>query len=336
MFWRSLGVGSLINLASDVNRRRDVCLIQQESLVSLREALQRMLSKRGYVYKNRGDSDFENDSESGELANALDNFYFPEDSYEAVMQMQSDFYSRRSMVRDNLRRHLADLKDDFYSRHCLESRILPNGASELVLDENGKPHLIDGDETPEQKVLRMKLETVQHKELVKKHDEVRDAFTAKLRAKLIKFMSLNKVNLGVKKVSERLTELVAKAFKEAALLVEQQEEELWLLEIPEDEELQRAANEGLAAIREMNEREREAEDNSEAMQIMLNFERELTSYIAQCRYELRRNRYLDSDFLDPRSGLQARENLRFDLTEILPAHLVNCLSDLGIESEDIQ
>lgn len=334
MFWRSLGVGSLINLASDVSRRRDVCLIQQESLVSLREALQRMLSGRssGFRYS---DSDFENDSESCELANALNNFYFPEDCYEALQQLQSDFYRRRSLLRDDLRRRLADLKDEFYSRHCLESRLLPNGAAELVLDENGRPRLVDGDETPELKVLRMKLETVQHKELVKKHDEVRDAFTSKLRAKLVKFMSLNKANLGVKKVCDRLSWMISEAFKEAALLVEQQEEELWMLEIPEDEELQRVAREGLAAIKEMNDQEREAEANSEAMQTMLNFERELTAYIAQCRYELRRNRYSDSDFLDLRLGLQARENERFDITDLLPAHLVNCLSDLGIESEDI-
>ena len=57
MFWQSLGVGSLINLVGDNNQKRDVSLIQQQSLVSLRDELNKLLASS----QNNVDADFEED-----------------------------------------------------------------------------------------------------------------------------------------------------------------------------------------------------------------------------------------------------------------------------------
>ena len=77
--------------------------------------------------------------------------------------------------------------------------------------------------------------------------------------------------------------------------------------------------------------ERESPD----MQEILNFERELATYIYQCRHELRRKRYDDSDFLDLRGGLQARQEEYIDFTEALPAHIISCLDDLGLSNDNL-
>lgn len=330
MFWKSLGIGSLINLATDVKRRRDVCLIQQQNLISLRDALNQLLASRGYT-----GNDFEDDSEKEELIEALDQFYVPEESNEAVTQMQTDFYSRRREFRNDLSRRLGILKDLFYSIHCLKSRVLPNGASELVLNEEGKPELIEGCESPELKILREKWEKGLRQELIDKHDAVRDQFVSKLRQELLSFLRFNRTKLDQPDVCQVLTEKIVDAKREGAKLVQEQEAELWMLEVPDDPEMIAIAKEGLEKIAKMNEEELHLEEESEDMQIILNFERELASYIFRCSQELRLKRYDSSDFLDPREGLRAREEEVIDFTNALPAHLVNCLTDLEISNEDL-
>lgn len=167
MFWQSLGVGSLINLVGDNNQKRDVSLIQQQSLVSLRDELNKLLASS----QNDVDADFEEDGSleaKAQLAEALNQFTSPEESNEIVSQMQGDYYAEKQRLIANLSARLADLKADFYDKYCLKNRELPGGAVELILDENGQPELVEGYETPELKILRGKWEAEQRRHLIEK------------------------------------------------------------------------------------------------------------------------------------------------------------------------
>ena len=333
MFWHSLGVGSLINLVHSSNSRRDVSLIQQESLVSLLDALHRMLASRVYSQDVMYDDETSEESKK-QLAEVLDQFTYPEESAEALMAMQSAFYERYRAAKEDLSRRLAGMKAEFYDMHCLAYRILPSGLSELVLDENGMARIIDEPETPELKILRTKWEKGRSQELLGKQDQLRDQFTEELRMKLIGMLHTMKDHMSAPEVCDSLTEVITEARHYGADVAEKQENARWMLEVPSVPELKAAAEEGLNELSAMRRQELEDEEASPAYQEMLQFERELASYLHQCRYELRVKRYDASDFLDLRSGLKARDEEYIDYTEALPAHLVNCLEDLGISSSD--
>ncbi|MGM9998952.1 MAG: hypothetical protein ACI38Q_06125 [Candidatus Bruticola sp.] len=332
MFWQSLGVGSLINLVSGNNQRRDVSLIQQQSLVSLRDELNKLLSSG----QNEVDADFE---EAGsleakmQLAEALNSFTAPEYSNEAVAQMQSSYYESRRLLSQNLSFRLADLKADFYDEHCFRSRELPNGTAELVLDCNGQPELIDGYETPELKILRTKWEDKQRRLLIERQDAERDEFVAAWKDKLLDFLRENKRRLIVDRIYLELAAMITEMRSQAVEIVLKQDRERWLLELPEIDEIRAVAEEGLNELEELCRQEAANEAESQDIQEIINFEREMASYIYQCRHELRRKRYDDNDFLDLRGGLQARLDEYIDFTEALPAHMINCLEDLGITND---
>ncbi|MGM9992776.1 MAG: hypothetical protein ACI376_08050 [Candidatus Bruticola sp.] len=332
MFWQSLGVGSLINLASSKNQRRDISLIQQQSLVSLRDELNKLLSSG----QNEIDADFEEDGSweaKTQLAEALNSFVAPEYSHEAVMQMQSDYYENRRRMSQDLSFRLADLKANFYDEHCFKSHELPNGTVELVFDSNGQPELIDGYETPELKILRTKWENQQRLLLIEKQDEERDKFVSVWKEKLLDFLRENKRRLVVDRIYTELADMVKEMRSQAVEIVLRQDRERWFLELPETYEIKAIAEEGLNELEEFCRQEAAAEAASDDVQEIINFEREMASYIYQCRHELRRKRYDDNDFLDLRGGLQARRDEYIDFTEALPAHMVSCLEDLGITND---
>ena len=335
MFWQNLGVGSLINLACNLAGRRDTSLIQQQHLVSLREALNDFL----YSAQKKAEFETEEDGEDLEakleLAEAVNNFTFPDESNETVREMQMEFHKAREQMVKELSYQLADLKADFYAEHCLNSRVLPSGISELILDEEGIPECVGGCETPELKILRGKWEAEQRRRLVEKQDEVRDQFTEKLRDEVLNFLRPNRFKLMVEKVYNGLFELLMEARRQALDIVLEQEKERWMLEVPEDEEIRAVALEGLEKLAEFTRQEAQEEADSPAMAEVLNFERELSSYIYKCRWELRRREHENIDFLDPRASMEARKTEYVDFTEALPAHMVSCLSDLGISGEDL-
>lgn len=332
MFWQSLGVGSLVNLAGDNNQKRDVSLIQQQSLVSLRDELNKLLSSG----QSEVDADFEEDGSmeaKAQLAEALNQFTSPEESNEVVAQMQSDYYARKQQLSDDLSARLADLKADFYDKYCFKNRELPSGAAELVLDENGQPELVEGYETPELKILRGKWEAEQRRQLIEKQDQERDKFIVQWKAKLLEFLQENKRRFIVDRVYNELFDMLMEMRSAAVDIVLRQDRERWLLEVPEEDEIRAVAEEGLNELEDLCRQEAAWECESPDMKEILNFERELASYIYQCRHELRRKHYDDSDFLDLRSGLQARQDEYIDFTEALPAHIVSCLDDLGLGND---
>ena len=334
MFWQSLGVGSLINLVGDNNQKRDVSLIQQQSLVSLRDELNKLLASS----QNDIDADFEEDGSleaKAQLAEALNQFTSPEESNEAVAQMQSNYYAEKQRLSSNLSARLADLKADFYDQYCLKNRELPSGAVELVLDENDQPELVEGYETPELKILRGKWEAEQRRRLIEKQDLERDEFLAQWKSKLLEFLQDNKRRFIVDRVYNELFEMLMEMRSAAVEIVLSQDRERWMLEIPHEEEIQAVAEAGLNELEELCRQEAALERESPDMQEILNFERELAAYIYQCRHELRRKHYDDSDFLDLRGGLQARQEEYIDFTEALPAHIVSCLDDLGLDNDSL-
>ena len=334
MFWQSLGVGSLINLVGDNNQKRDVSLIQQQSLVSLRDELNKLLASS----QNNVDADFEEDGSleaKAQLAEALNQFTSPEESNEIVSQMQGDYYAEKQRRIANLSARLADLKADFYDKYCLKNRELPGGAVELILDENGQPELVEGYETPELKILRGKWEAEQRRHLIEKQDLERDEFLTQWKAKLLEFLQDNKRRFIVDRVYNELFEMLMEMRSAAVEIVLRQDRERWLLEIPPEDEIKDVAEAGLNELEELCHQEATLERESPDMQEILNFERELATYIYQCRHALRRKRYDDSDFLDLRGGLQARQEEYIDFTEALPAHIISCLDDLGLSNDNL-
>lgn len=334
MFWQSLGVGSLINLVGDNNQKRDVSLIQQQSLVSLRDELNKLLASS----QNNVDADFEEDGSleaKAQLAEALNQFTSPEESNEIVSQMQGDYYAEKQRLIANLSARLADLKADFYDKYCLKNRELPGGAVELILDENGQPELVEGYETPELKILRGKWEAEQRRHLIEKQDLERDEFLTQWKAKLLEFLQDNKRRFIVDRVYNELFEMLMEMRSAAVEIVLRQDRERWLLEIPPEDEIKDVAEAGLNELEELCHQEATLERESPDMQEILNFERELATYIYQCRHALRRKRYDDSDFLDLRGGLQARQEEYIDFTEALPAHIISCLDDLGLSNDNL-
>lgn len=334
MFWQSLGVGSLINLVGDNNQKRDVSLIQQQSLVSLRDELNKLLASS----QNNVDADFEEDGSleaKAQLAEALNQFTSPEESNEIVSQMQGDYYAEKQRLIANLSARLADLKADFYDKYCLKNRELPGGAVELILDENGQPELVEGYETPELKILRGKWEAEQRRHLIEKQDLERDEFLTQWKAKLLEFLQDNKRRFIVDRVYNELFEMLMEMRSAAVEIVLRQDRERWLLEIPPEDEIKDVAEAGLNELEELCHQEATLERESPDMQEILNFERELATYIYRCRHELRRKRYDDSDFLDLRGGLQARQEEYIDFTEALPAHIISCLDDLGLSNDNL-
>lgn len=334
MFWQSLGVGSLINLVGTNNQKRDVSLIQQQSLVSLRDELNKLLASG----QSEIEADFEEDGSleaKAQLVEALNQFTSPEESNEVVAQMQSDYYTEKHRLSSALSARLADLKADFYDKYCLKNRQLPDGAVELILDENGQPQLVDGYETPELKILRTKWETEQRRQLIEKQDQERDEFVAQWKIKLLEFLQDNKRRFIVERVYNELFDMLMEMRSAAVEIVLRQDRERWLLEVPPEEDIRAVAEEGLNELEELCHQEAAWERESSDMQEILSFERELAAYICQCRYELRRKHYDDSDFLDLRSGLQARQEEYTDFTEALPAHVVSCLEDLGLGNDSL-
>lgn len=334
MFWQSLGVGSLINLVGENSQKRDVCLIQQQSLVSLRDQLNLLLASA----QSDIEADFEEDGSweaKAQLAEALNQFTSPEESNEAVAQMQSAYYKQKRELSATLSAHLADLKAVFYDKYCLKSRELPSGVAELIFDEAGQPQLIEGYETPELKILRGKWEAELRRQLIDKQDQERDQFIAQWKGQLLEFLRENKRRFVVERVYNELFEMLMEMRSAAVEIVLRQDRERWLLEVPADKEIQAEAEKGLDQLEELCHREAALERESPHMQEILNFERELAAYIYQCHHELRRKYYDDSDFLDLRGGLQARQDEYIDFTEALPAHIVSCLDDLGLNNDSL-
>lgn len=334
MFWQSLGVGSLINLAASNNQRRQLSAIQQRSLISLREALNELLANR--LQGIEGNYEDESSLESKlQLAQQLENFVFPEERQAELKAMQDEYQAHRQELRRQLSERLAQRKDEFYAHHSLAARPSERGGLEPILNEEGQPQIVDSGETPELKVLRLKWEGERCRALVQEQDAKRDIFTSELRQRLLAFLKEHKERLWEAEIYALLLGMICNARLQALEIAGLQEAQLWLAELPPDAELQEEAKEGLAQLRQLDLEQSEVEGKSEAMLELLGFERELALYIFQCREELRQKDRDFQDILDLRASLKARGEEFIDFTEALPVHIVSCLDDLKISGHDL-
>jgi hypothetical protein len=256
---------------------------------------------------------------------------YPEKAFDNLHKLQTGNLSEKMGLESNLRKDFGELKNNFYKENHLKTEFGAKGKGEVVLDDTGKPQVMKGPESADQRAIRENYEAQNRLQLANKHAEQMDQFTKAEAEKCKAFLQNKAGQLNDPAVQNELQKMIVEGKKKALKIQQDQEEERWRADMPPSEEIEGQLQLGLNTKREMENRHVESEEKSPDHQQILDYNREFAAAAAEEKNVINAKKSDDNFLLDPRKMMAmatAPPKQRFD--EVLPGHLTESLFQLGI------
>jgi hypothetical protein len=320
--WAVQGIGLLINtiqgLAQQKQQQAQLAQMQQQTMANAAKAKAGL--DRGVQIKPGGIM--------GGPSTSI-HVNYPEQAFDNLHKLQTGNLGERMGLESSLRKDFGELKNNFFKEHHYKTEFGAQGKGQILLDDNGKPQVMKGAETPDLKAVREHFEAQNRVALANKHAEAMDAFTRAEAEKCKSFLQQNANHLTDPGVQSELQKMIVAGKKKSLKLHQEQDEERWRSEMPE--EIQGHMEMGMRDLREMEQRHLESEEKSPDAQQILDYNRELAQAIAEEKRAIGEKKSEENFLLDPRKMMAmatAPPKQRFD--EVLPGHLTESLFQLGI------
>lgn len=258
---------------------------------------------------------------------------YPEKAYKNLHQMQQNHFGERTQLEQSLQKELGQMKQEFFEENHYETKLGRDGKPEVASGKDGRPNPQKGPENPQQRLAREGFEAGKRQDLASKQADQKEAFTKKETQNVKQFLAQNATVLGDPVRQGELQRMIVDGKKKALKLQQEHEDERWKIDLPPSQEIMAKADQGLTQLREMEERHAEAEENSEDLQELLAWDREVSTAMQEEKKAARASRQDDNFLMDPRkmmatASAQKPENF----SEVLPAYLTNALFEMGIYS----
>lgn len=259
---------------------------------------------------------------------------YPEKSFNNLQQMQTQHYGERQNLQQNLQNELGQMKQEFFEENHYATKFGNDGKPEVALDQQGRPQVEKGPENPQQRLAREGFETAKRNELATKHADQRESFTKNETTNVKQFLAQNQGALHDPILQGELQRMVVDSKKKALKLQQDQEDERWKIDLPPTGEILAKADSGLSQLRDMEQRHAQAEEGSEDLQALLDYDRDMAQAMAAEREAARSQKQQDNFLMDPRQMMAAAnaQPKNENFSEVLPAYLTNALFDMGIYS----
>lgn len=324
MFWAAIGVGMLINTVGGMvgggPSRASMQRTHEQSMRSLRETLndtsKLITSRQQPQVQSRFSFDFEPPP-------------FPQKNFENLQQMQQGHAAQRQAQTDAMKNQVAQMKDRFFAENHYETAEGPDGKQHVQTDQEGRPQVAKGPETPQQKLVREEFDAGRRQQLSERQDVQKDAFLGKEKQDVQKFLAQHQDNLTSPQVQAELTRMMLDTQKRAFGLQQQHEDERWKVDLPPSEEMALAIEADLAELRQMEREQAAREEQSPDMLALMQHEQDVAILLGEQKQVAQRQRLEENFLMDPRKAM-ASASPPVDFGEVLPSYLSNSLYNMGI------
>ncbi len=325
MMWAVMGIGMLIQTiqgASQVNQQRQALLkqaaVNQKQLANLRKGAQSGLNiKKGAIMGGPSTSIY---------------VEYPQKAHDGLQQMQRGNYAERMGLESQMRKDFGQMKDNFFKENHYETNFGSQGKGEVVKDQQGRPKVAKGPETPQHRAARQSFESQQRTQLGAKHSQQTEQFMKSESSKVRSFLGEHAAMLGDPVVQGELQKMVVSGKKRALKIQQDQDDERWKVDMPPTDEVQGAVQLGLNDLRQMEQRHMEAEENSPDHQALLDYQHEFAQVAAREKGKIQTEKQSENFLMDPRKMMAMAsappKPPRFD--EVLPGYLTEQVFQLGI------
>lgn len=327
MFLAQMGLGLLANLVCQSGMHNSqMAQQQQQALTNLRQSLNEAARDAYQQTQHPWDQ------KTAFLPFEVDAPPFPDQAAQKLSQMQQTNASERAGFVQNTKDELADLKDGFFAFNHLETQEQPDGRArpQVILNDQGRPNVQPGPETPEQKTARNEYETKAKSELQERHEEQRTTLMKQEQDSTTAFLQNNKPDLGNPAVQAELQKMIMLSHKKALNMSRQQHEELVKSDLYTPEQVE-AANDRLGQLRDMEDRHAEMEDSSPEAATLYQHQQDLAELLRQKHEEVRQTKFEEA-FLKGPPQFGSPNTKPIDVAEVLPPYLSNALYNMGIYS----
>jgi hypothetical protein len=256
---------------------------------------------------------------------------FPDKAADRLSQRQQANAQERSTFWSETKHNLDDLKTGFFEDHHLRTEPEPDGKEKVALDQQGKPQVQQGKETPQQRVARESFETQRKNETQGRHETERETFVQDEKQIVATFLQNHKPDLGNPAVQSELQKMIMLSHKKALGLTRKQEEESLKLDIY-DENSMAVADKKLGDLREMEDRHAKDEDNSPEAGELFQHQQDLGELLRQKREDAKQVALEEQVLKGPPRFDQASQGREgdTDVASVLPPYLSNALYEMEI------
>ncbi len=322
MMWAVMGIGMLINTIQ-ANKMKGQF---NQTFQANQQQMQRMEQnlKSGEAFR-------QGFMQSGPKLNM--GFDRPTQAYQGLENLQNQNFQERQQVEGKMRQDFGKMKDDFFKKNHYETEFGNKGKGQVVTNEEGKPKVKAGPESPPQKTVRQHFESSKRLELANKHSAQADQFLKQETVKVKEFLAEHATHLTDPIVQGELSKLVVQGKKKSLKMQQEQDDERWRSDMPPTNEIQEAVEFGLRDLRDMENRHMESEENSPDHQAILDFEQEFAAAMSEEKSRIEAQKADEQFLMDPRKMMQmasASETPKQRFDQVLPGYLVENLFQMGI------
>ena len=324
--WAIQGVGLLINTIQSFQQANQMKQMQREGEADFRQ-----------MQAQFGPS--KTDKPMGAQTKSIFNFEhppFPEDNFRNLQESQMGQAKNRQVASNSLHQDLQDMKNSFFEENHYETERSPEGKPRVATDEQGRPQVAKGAESPDQKMARMELETQAKAGLAEKHADQKETFLKEEKQTLQEFLAKNKDHLDNPTVHDELQKMVVTSKKKALQLQQNHEDERLRVDMPPEHKMALRLEHGTRELRKMDEENVKFEEESPDAKAIMEHDHKVAAILGEQKEKARQDRKED-EFLnmDPRKMMAARAQQNQgpkDVGDHLPAYLAAHLYDVGVYS----
>ena len=253
----------------------------------------------------------------------------PEGAAAALKQLQQENASERQALLEDTKQQILTKKADLFAEKHLETETTPEGKQKVVVDDEGRPVVKEGPETPPQREARETFEGEKRQEIEEKHVAQREDLVQTEKQDISAFLQENKPDLSNPAVQGELQKMILQSHKKALQLNRDQDAETLRADLYDDEQ-KAVADSGLKALHQLEDKHAREEDESPHAQQLLSHHEDIAEVLRQRREEVREQQQSEL-FLKGRPNFnRAPAQAETDVAQVLPPHLSNALYQLGI------
>lgn len=322
MFWTALGVGALINTPGNTGYRGAAKVRRgpRQRMRSLSEALTKLSV-----------ANWQGQASDVELSTEIDLGLppFPQHCYDQLAQMQLEHCRVRQTFADELREELYAFKEEYFASHHYQTE-LAGHAPRVRQDESGLAQIEEGAETPSQNLARSLYENSCCQTLSITHDSQREQFLRRAGDSFEEALRQGWNELAEPQQQRQLVQLAQRIQSEAFALLQRQDDELWLCDLP----VCGFSNEVKAKLEAFREQEQAlASQECDCPQLaeLVEYEFAVCGLMRERKMALLEQQ-LDRAYLLDLRRLSSNVSVQADFAEILPGFLTNIIHNMGVYS----
>jgi len=313
-FWNSVGMGTLSGMFTGAG----------QGLFS-RARLDALGARVGLSQYTEPESPFEGSAFLGKGPQ------FPGSSLDRLRGLMFANMQEREGMMMEFQQKLTSMKQEFFESHSYETVMGQDGKPHVQLNEQGKPKVVDGKETKLHQEARQEYETNTQETTKEVHAREKETFLKEEKQQIMNFLQSNKNDLGNPAIQNELQKLILQTQKKALKLRQDQEEEIWKIDLP-TEEMKVFVDDETRRIREQEKKHQDIEDASQDARELIMYQEELNKQLKEEKDRLF-SKSNDEVFLKgPEAYLKPPPPP--PLSSVLPPYLTEALYNMGIYSLD--